>query len=76
MTWENFIHSLPLHQEMQLESLLLNEKAIHLFNAEMLLSSLGPSSSHGPKQNGNMWCDQMNPHFSLYWGKTLYIGIL
>jgi len=34
-----------LHQEMPLESLLHREKAIHQFFAEMLPSSLGPSSS-------------------------------
>ncbi len=34
-----------LHQEMQLEYLLLEEKAIHQFYAAMLPGSLGQSSS-------------------------------
>ncbi len=63
-------HSLLLHQEMQLESLLLEEKAIHTFYAAMLQSSLGQSSSQIVKKSENVCCAQMSPHFNLFPGKT------
>ncbi len=47
-------HSLLLHQEMQLESLLLEEKAIHTFYAAMLLGPLGQSSSQIVKKTVKM----------------------
>ncbi len=63
-------HSLLLHQEMQLESLLLEEKVIHQLYAAMLQSSLGQSSSQIVKKSENVCCAQMSPHFNLFPGKT------
>ncbi len=62
-------HSLLLHQEMQLESLLLEEKVIHQFYAAMLQSSLGQSSSQIVKKSENVCCAQMSPQFNLFLGK-------
>ncbi len=53
-------HSLLLHQEMQHESLLLEEKAIHQFFKAMLPGSLGQCSSQIVKKT--------SPHFNLVLG--------
>jgi len=63
-------HSLTVHQDMPLESLLYKEKSLHLLNVEMMASSLGLNSSDGLEENGNVCCGQMNPCFSLIWGEN------
>jgi len=56
---------------MPLESLYLlcKEKAIHLFYAVRMLSSLGPNSSQMIQETMEI-CIVVSPHFSLFLGKT------
>ena len=65
-------HSMPLHQEMQLEIVLSKEEGIHSFCTETMPTSLGPKSSEMEQKNEsvNVFSGQTSPYFSLFFRKT------